>query len=80
MQPWALPGVVEGVVPARLRRGPGVAPMGIDPHGSHTGVSPCPHRCLTDAHGVTDPPSSVSSNIVVRSKFSQCFSDTPRTA
>ena len=80
MHPWTLPVVVEGVVPARLRRGPGVAPMGTDPHGSDTGVSPCPHRRLTDPHGVTDPLSSVSSNIVVRSKSSQCFSDTPRTA
>jgi hypothetical protein len=31
-------------------------------------------------HGETWPPSTVSSNIVVRSKFSQCFNDTPRTS
>jgi len=29
-----------GVIQVWARRGPGVAPMGIDPHGSHTGVSP----------------------------------------
>ena len=36
------------------------------------------HRPL--AYRLIASPSTVSSNIVVRSKFSQCFSDTPRTA
>ena len=40
-----------GVFPARLRSGPGEAPMGIDPHGSLTGVPPCPHGCLTGPPG-----------------------------
>jgi len=34
-------------VPVRRCRGPGAVPMGSAPHGNHTGVSPCPRRCLT---------------------------------
>jgi hypothetical protein len=56
-QALAFPAVVEDVFPVRLRRGPGVVPMGSDPHGNHTGVSPCPHRCLIrpspQGHGAT---------------------------
>jgi len=37
--------------PARLRRGPGVSPMGSAPHGRHTGVTPRPNRCLTGPPG-----------------------------
>ena len=51
MPPWAFPGGVEDVFPARLRRGPGVSPMGVDPHGRHTGISPGPHRILSGLPG-----------------------------
>ena len=41
----------EGVFPVRLRLYPGVVPMGSDPHGNHTGVSPGSHRCRTGPAG-----------------------------
>jgi hypothetical protein len=65
MQAWAFPAVVEDVFPARLRRGPGESPMGSDPHGRLTGVSPCPHRCLTGPPSRTET-CSRAATIVIR--------------
>ena len=50
MQPWAFPGAVEGVFPARIRRAPGVSPMLIgstwETHRGITVPTPLPRRGL----------------------------------
>jgi hypothetical protein len=49
--PGTAPQTACGVTTVTPRRGYGVVPMGSDPHGNHTGISPGRHRCHTGTAG-----------------------------
>jgi hypothetical protein len=56
-------------IPAIYRRVPGVSPMGVDPHGRHTGVSPHSYRYLTYPCPNANP---VAGKVLPTRKFAVC--------